>query len=122
MRSIFDVNQNEDVEISGELSIKSRSMSDMNNNLDKVSSCSDGSLSRAITDSSEETIRRNGSTASLSVKLISESQLDKKELHTALSRKNSFISYFDNKYNSPDLTVKTLMDAVDHIIRQKLLG
>lgn len=43
--------------------------------------------------------------------------MDKNELRNALSRKNSFISYFDDKDNIPDLTVDNLKDAVDHIIR-----
>lgn len=47
--------------------------------------------------------------------------LDKNELRNALSRKNSFISYFDDQDNIPDLTVDNLKDAVDHIIRQSRL-
>lgn len=47
--------------------------------------------------------------------------LDKHELRDALSRKNSFISYFDDEENIPDLTVDNLKDAVDHIIRQSRL-
>lgn len=38
------------------------------------------------------------------------------QLKEALSRKNSFISYFDNQYNIPDVTVDNLMDAVNYII------
>lgn len=38
------------------------------------------------------------------------------ELRNALSRKNSFISYFDNKLNIPDITVDNLMDAVYYIV------
>ncbi len=34
---------------------------------------------------------------------------DKIELKSAMSRKNSFISYFDNKLNVPDLTVGNLL-------------
>ena len=41
----------------------------------------------------------------------------KNELKSAMSRKNSFISYFDNKLNVPDLTVGNLLDAVNHIIK-----
>ena len=44
-------------------------------------------------------------------------EIDKNELRNALSRKNSFISYFDDKDNIPDLTVDNLKDAVDYIIR-----
>jgi hypothetical protein len=42
---------------------------------------------------------------------------DMTELRNAMSRKNSFISYFDDKLNVPDLTVNTLKDAVDYIIK-----
>lgn len=38
------------------------------------------------------------------------------ELREALARKNSFISYFDNKLNLPDLTVDNLLDAVNYIV------
>jgi hypothetical protein len=48
--------------------------------------------------------------------------LEKIELKKALSRKNSFISYFENKYNLPDLTVDNLYDAVQHIITDKILN
>ena len=42
--------------------------------------------------------------------------LDKKELKMAMSRHNSFISYFDNKLNLPDITVGNLYNAIRHII------
>ncbi|CAF0747107.1 unnamed protein product [Brachionus calyciflorus] len=42
---------------------------------------------------------------------------DTNELRNALSRKNSFISYFDDHQNMPDLTVDNLKDAVEHIIK-----
>ena len=45
-----------------------------------------------------------------------QTEIDKTELKRALSRKNSFISYFDDAENIPDLTVDTLKDAVSHII------
>ena len=45
--------------------------------------------------------------------------IEKNELKFALSRKNSFISYFDNKLNIPDVTVNTLLDAVNYIVRNK---
>ena len=48
--------------------------------------------------------------------------LEKDELKKALSRKNSFISYFNNRYNIPDLTVDNLLDAVEHIITDKILN
>lgn len=39
------------------------------------------------------------------------------ELQEALSRRNSFINYFDNKLNVPDVTVPNLLDAVNYIIQ-----
>ena len=48
--------------------------------------------------------------------------LEKKELKIAMSRHNSFISYFDNKYNIPDITVDNLKDAVDHIIQKEIFA
>lgn len=39
------------------------------------------------------------------------------ELQEALSRRNSFINYFDNKLNMPDVTVPNLLDAVNYIIQ-----
>ncbi len=43
-------------------------------------------------------------------------KIDSKEL---LSRQNSFINYFDNKLNVPDLIVDNLSDAVEHILQFK---
>jgi hypothetical protein len=40
-----------------------------------------------------------------------------KELKNALSRKNSFISYFDDRQNVPDVTVANLKEAVDYIVK-----
>lgn len=40
-----------------------------------------------------------------------------KELKGALSRKNSFISYFDDKQNIPDVTVNNLKDACEYIVK-----
>lgn len=42
--------------------------------------------------------------------------LEKNELKSALSRRNSFISYFDNRLNVPDVTVGNFLDAVNHIL------
>lgn len=42
--------------------------------------------------------------------------LEKNELKSALSRRNSFISYFDNRLNVPDVTVNNFLDAVHHIL------
>ena len=42
--------------------------------------------------------------------------IEKNELRSALSRKNSFISYFDNRLNVPDITVGNFLDAVQLII------
>ncbi len=72
----------------------------------------------------------NSSTSSMARKRISRessvasfaSALEKNQIREALSRKNSFIQYFEDKYNTPDLCVDTLMDAVDYIIRDKILG
>ena len=47
---------------------------------------------------------------------------EKSQIREALSRKNSFIQYFEGKYNTPDLCVDTLMDAVDYIIKDKVLA
>lgn len=47
--------------------------------------------------------------------------LEKQELKIAMSRHNSFIAYFDNKLNVPDITVDNLRDAVDHIIKKEIL-
>jgi hypothetical protein len=41
---------------------------------------------------------------------------DKKGVKKALSRKNSFVNYFDDKLNVPDMVVGNLLDAVDYII------
>lgn len=79
------------------------SSTDENNNSTKSTS-----ISR--TDSSSR-LARTESSASLSI------EMDRRELRNALSRKNSFISYFDNKQNIPDLTVNNLKDAVDYIIK-----
>lgn len=46
--------------------------------------------------------------------------LENDELKNALSRHNSFISYFDNKFNIPDLTVDNLRDAVKHILSKEI--
>jgi hypothetical protein len=43
------------------------------------------------------------------------------ELKQALSRRNSFINYFDNKLNIPDLTVPNLLDAVNYIMASNSL-
>ncbi len=48
--------------------------------------------------------------------------LEKSQIREALSRTNSFIKYFEDKYNKPDLCVGTLMDAVDYIIQDKILS
>lgn len=45
--------------------------------------------------------------------------IDRNELRLALSRKNSFICYFENKLNIPDATVDNLKDAVDYILKFK---
>ena len=57
-----------------------------------------------------KSIRRHDSNVSLNAHELM-------ELQSAMSRKNSFISYFDDKKNVPDLTVNTLKDACDYIIK-----
>jgi hypothetical protein len=47
-----------------------------------------------------------------------ETNMEQKDLHHALSRKNSFISYFDNALNIPDLTFDNLLVAVEYIVRK----
>jgi hypothetical protein len=47
------------------------------------------------------------------------SDAEKSELKEALLRRNSFISYFDNKCNIPDITVDNLKEAVKHILNKK---
>jgi hypothetical protein len=41
------------------------------------------------------------------------------KLKNLLSRRNSFISYFDNKLNIPDLTFENLNDAADYIVKNE---
>lgn len=53
--------------------------------------------------------RKSSSTTSMSLK-------EQVELREALSRRNSFINYFDNKLNIPDVTVPNLLDAVNYIL------
>jgi hypothetical protein len=48
--------------------------------------------------------------------------IDKHELKKALSRKNSFIQYFEDKYNQPDLCLENLLDAVNYIVGKKVLA
>lgn len=64
----------------------------------------------------------NSSTASLNTSANSGSVvIDKHELKRALSRKNSFIQYFEDRYNQPDLCVDNLLDAVNYIVGRKIL-
>lgn len=63
-------------------------------------------------DSNNNTLVKVESTANLLV-----TDYDKRELRDALSRKNSFISYFDHPLNNPDLTVDNLKDAVEYIVK-----
>jgi hypothetical protein len=64
--------------------------------------------------SSTHLLRKNESMCSLN-------EIEKNELKNAMSRRNSFIDYFGNPYNTPDLTVDNFLDAVNHIIRHKVL-
>ena len=45
--------------------------------------------------------------------------LEKSELKMAISRHNSFISYFQHKLNIPDFTVNNLLDAVKYIVEKE---
>jgi hypothetical protein len=47
-------------------------------------------------------------------------KIESNELRTLLSRRNSFISYFDNKLNIPDLTFENLKDSVDYIVKNEV--
>ena len=47
---------------------------------------------------------------------VPETENSTHDLQSTMSRKNSFISYFDNRLNVPDLTVDNLSNAVDHIL------
>lgn len=72
------------------------------------------------TNNNEEAESMSSSTSSMLQRADSNaSQLDleKLELRKALSRKNSFISYFENKLNKPDLVFDNLKEAVEHIIK-----
>jgi hypothetical protein len=46
--------------------------------------------------------------------------IEKTELKKAISRHNSFISYFENKQNVPDVTLNNLQDAVNYILNKEL--
>lgn len=48
--------------------------------------------------------------------VIQKESTDHENLSGIVSRKNSFINYFENRLNVPDQTVDTLMDAVDYIL------
>jgi hypothetical protein len=51
---------------------------------------------------------------------LSEDDLEeRKRLKVAMSRKNSFMNYFENKMNIPDVTLDNLMCAVNYIIKKK---
>lgn len=45
-------------------------------------------------------------------------QLNENELNQALSTKNSFISYFEDKFNLPDHTFDNIRHSVDYILKQ----
>lgn len=45
-------------------------------------------------------------------------QLNEDELNQALSTKNSFISYFEDKFNLPDHTFDNIRHSVDYILKQ----
>ena len=96
----------------------SQDSSDLNNNKygssDNVST-SDFYISSSSSEMNLTTRNRPDSVPNLM-------NLEQHELKNAMSRHNSFISYFDNKYNLPDLTVDNLQDAVQHIINKEILS
>lgn len=49
-------------------------------------------------------------------------QFNENELAQALSNKNSFISYFEDKLNIPDHTFENLRHSVEYIIKQSRRG
>lgn len=62
------------------------------------------------------TIRRNKSFNTINEAKKDADDLDGFELSLAMSRRNSFISYFDDQYNVPDHTFDNLKVAVDYIV------
>ncbi len=93
LRSLFSATSLQDSESSSESSSPEKELIDANNNAASA-------ISRHSRHASSVSLRRD----------------DLHELKSAMSRKNSFISYFDDKLNVPDVTVNTLKDAVDYII------
>ena len=91
-------------------------MSTSSSNEDTISEETSSSSSSALVDSNNNSyisgsgLRRNDSSVSMKAEEL-------EELKNAMSRKNSFISYFDDKLNVPDVTVNTLKDAVDYIVK-----
>jgi HAD superfamily hydrolase (TIGR01456 family) len=81
------------------------SLSDMNNNAND--SYESNRISR---ENSLRSLRNESNT--------SKSELEVRDLQMALSRKNSFISYFDNKLNIPDLTFDNALLAIEHIVKK----
>lgn len=71
----------------------------------------------ANNEESQLTIRPNRSFSSYPTLTVNESdELNSIELSDAMSRRNSFISYFDDHQNVPDHTFDNLKVAVDYIL------
>lgn len=91
-------------------------MSTSSSNEDTISEETSSSSSSGLVDSNNNSyisgrcMRRNDSNVSMKAEEL-------EELKNAMSRKNSFISYFDDKLNVPDVTVNTFKDAVDYIVK-----
>lgn len=100
-------------------------LDDNNNNMDVETTTENSDCSKPFYVNSN-----NSSTSSLFKRRMSREMnlgnlagvLAKKQLREAMSRKNSFIQYFEDSYNTPDLCVDNLMDAVNYIIHEKVFG
>lgn len=75
--------------------------------------CSISTLPSSSSTSTAVTAHKSPSSAS--VKSREEAQ-EAAELREALSRRNSFINYFENKLNMPDHTVANVLEAVTYIL------
>lgn len=75
--------------------------------------CSISTLPSSSSASTAVTAHKSPSSAS--VKSREEAQ-EAAELREALSRRNSFINYFENKLNMPDHTVANVLEAVTYIL------
>ena len=86
------------------------SLADINNNASDTVGSSQSSRQNSLRS------LRNDSNVNPST--TKQTELEARDLQMALSRKNSFISYFDNKLNIPDLTFDNVLLAVEYIVRK----